>query len=276
MRRLVTVVAIVALGLLVAVGMAWAFQRSLIYFPSPDPGDITTIVPDAENVALITEDGLELAGLLVPAGGEDSGVTVVVFNGNAGNRRDRIPLAKALAASGYHVLLFDYRGYGGNPGKPSEDGLIADGQAAVAFLESRSDIDSSRIVYFGESLGAGVAIGVAEHRPPSALVLRSPFASLSDVGSFHYPFLPISLLLWDRYPNLERIRGIEVPVLVVAGAADRTVPLAQSREVYEAASEPKEFLVIEGADHNDFALTASAKLLAEVVAFLERVAQGGL
>lgn len=275
MRRLVTVVAIVALGLLVAVGMVWVFQRSLIYFPSHDPGDLTTIVADAESVTLITGDGLELAALLVPASGEDSGVTVVVFNGNAGNRRDRIPLAKALAANGYRVLLFDYRGYGENPGKPSEDGLIADGRAAVAFLDTRSDIDTDRLVYFGESLGAAVAIGVAEDRPPAALVLRSPFTSLSEVGSFHYPFLPISLLLRDRYPNLDRIPRVQAPVLVVAGSADRTVPAGQSERVYEAASEPKKLLMVEGADHNDFGLTAGAELVAGVVAFLDGIGLDG-
>jgi fermentation-respiration switch protein FrsA (DUF1100 family) len=122
------------------------------------------------------------------------------------------------------------------------------------------------LAYFGESLGAAVAIGLAEQRPPAALVLRSPFVSLPDIGSVHYPFLPTSLLLWDRYPNLERISGIEVPVLVVAGTADSIVPIAQSRQLYEAASEPKEFVMIEGADHNDFELTAGSQLMDEVVA----------
>lgn len=275
MRRLVSAVAIVGLALLVSVGLLWAFQRRLIYFPSQDLGDLTVIVPSAENVTLTTEDGLALGALFVPAGGNAGSVTVVIFNGNGGNRGDRIPLAKALAASGYGVLLLDYRGYGGNPGTPSEDGLAADGRAAVAYLETRSDVDRDRLVYFGESLGAAVAISVVEHRPPSALVLRSPFTSLGDVGAFHYPYLPVSILLWDRYPNVERIREVEVPVFVVAGSADRTVPLAQSRQVYETASEPKGFLLIEGADHNDFELTAGDELVAEVVAFLEGVGLGG-
>jgi fermentation-respiration switch protein FrsA (DUF1100 family) len=267
-RRLVTVVAIGALVLLGLVGMLWAFQRTLIYFPSQDVGDLRATVSDAEDVTFTTADGLELGALLVPAFGDANGATVLVFNGNAGNRGDRVPLATALAARGYRVLLFDYRGYGGNPGTPTEEGLTADGLAAISHLESRPDVDTNRIVYFGESLGAGVAIAVAEHRPPAALVLRSPFSSLSEVGSFHYPFLPISILLWDRYQNVQRIGGIERPLLVVAGSADATVPFAQSQEVYGAASEPKQFLVIDGADHNDFELTASRELVDEIVAFL--------
>ena len=268
MRRLVTVVAIGALVLLGLVGMLWAFQRTLIYFPSQDVGDLRATVSDAEDVTFTTADGLELGALLVPAFGDANGATVLVFNGNAGNRGDRVPLATALAARGYRVLLFDYRGYGGNPGTPTEEGLTADGLAAISHLESRPDVDTNRIVYFGESLGAGVAIAVAEHRPPAALVLRSPFSSLSEVGSFHYPFLPISILLWDRYQNVQRIGGIERPLLVVAGSADATVSFAQSQEVYGAASEPKQFLVIDGADHNDFELTASRELVDEIVAFL--------
>jgi hypothetical protein len=270
-RRIVSVVVIMALAMLVAVGVIWVFQRRFIYFPSQVLPDLVAVLPGAEEVTFPTEDGLTLAAWLVPAAGDANGGTVVLFNGNAGNRGDRTPLAQALAERGYGVLLVDYRGYGENPGSPTEDGLLADGRAAVAYLETRPDVDADRLAYFGESLGAAVAIGLAEQRPPAALVLRSPFVSLPDIGSVHYPFLPTSVLLWDRYPNLERIRGIEVPVLVVAGSADTIVPVAQSRRLYEAASEPKVFVLIEGADHNDFELTAGDQLVAEVAAFLDNV-----
>jgi fermentation-respiration switch protein FrsA (DUF1100 family) len=269
--RVVRVVVVVALAMLLAVGVMWVFQRRFIYFPSQLLPDVAAVLPGAEEVTFPTEDGLTLAAWLAPAAGDANGGTVVVFNGNAGNRGDRTPLAQALAERGYGVLLVDYRGYGGNPGRPTEDGLLADGRAAVAYLETRPDVDADRLAYFGESLGAAVAIGLAEQRPPAALVLRSPFTSLPDIGSVHYPFLPTSILMWDRYPNLERIRRIEVPVLVIAGSADSIVPVAQSRRLYEAASEPKEFVMIEGADHNDFELTAGDQLVAEVAAFLDHV-----
>ncbi|MEA2003119.1 MAG: alpha/beta hydrolase [Actinomycetota bacterium] len=271
MRRAVSVVVIVALALLSVVGVMWAFQRRFIYFPSQVLPDVAAVLPGAAEVTFPTEDGLTLAAWLVPAAGHANGGTVVVFNGNAGNRGDRTPLAQALAERGYGVLLVDYRGYGENPGSPTEVGLLADARGAVAYLETRPDVDADRLAYFGESLGAAVAIGLAEQRPPAALVLRSPFVSLPEVGSVHYPFLPTSVLLWDRYPNLERIRGIEVPVIVVAGSADSIVPVAQSQRVYEAASEPKIFVMIAGADHNDFELTAGDELVAEVAAFLDTV-----
>ena len=270
-RRLVRVVVIATLALLLAVGLMWVFQRQFIYFPSQILPDLAAVLPGAQEVTFPTDDGLTMAAWMVPAARDANGVTVVVFNGNAGNRADRTPLAQALAERGYGVLLVDYRGYGANPGRPTEDGLLSDGRAAVAYLETRPDVDADRLVYFGESLGAAVAIGLAEQLPPAALVLRSPFTSLPDIGSVHYPFLPTSVLLWDRYPNLERIGRIQVPVLVVAGSADSIVPVAQSRRLYEAASEPKEFVMIEGADHNDFELTAGNQLVAEVTAFLANV-----
>jgi len=270
-RRAVSVVVIMALALLLVLGVVWVFQRRFIYFPSQVLPDVAAVLPGAEEVTFPTEDGLMLAAWWLPGSGDANGGTVVVFNGNAGNRGDRAPLARALTKRGYSVLLLDYRGYGGNPGSPTEDGLLTDGEAAVAYLETRADVDADRLAYFGESLGAAVAIGLAEQRPPAALVLRSPFASLPEIGSYHYPFLPTSILLWDRYPNLERIREIEVPVLVVAGSADSIVPVAQSRRLYEAASEPKVFVMIEGADHNDLELSAGDQMVAQIADFLDGV-----
>lgn len=263
------------MAITITIGALWALQRRVIYFPERALPELADVLPGAQEVALTTDDGLTLGAWFVPATSDTNGVTVVVFNGNGGNRGGRIPLAKALSAQGYGVLLFDYRGYGGNPGSPSESGLISDGLAAVAYLETRDSVDSEQIVYFGESLGAAVAIGVAEQRLPAALVLRSPFTSLPDVAAVHYPFLPTSLFLRDRYPNRDRVSGLHVPVLVMAGSADSVVPLAQSKRVYEAAGEPKEFVVFDGADHNDFELTAGEELVATVAEFLERVGLPG-
>lgn len=271
MRRVLSIIAIIALVVFVAITALWAFQRGLIYFPSRDLPEADSVLPAAETVTFLTEDGLTLAGWFVPGIGGADGVTVVVFNGNAGNRGDRVPLANALLGHGYGVLLFDYRGYGDNPGRPSEDGLFADGAAAVAYLGTRLDVDMERLVYFGESLGAAIAIGVAEHRSPAVLVLRSPFTSLADVASVHYPFLPVSALLKDRYENLKGIRLVDAPLLVVAGSEDRTVPMDQSVRIHEAASEPKRFVIIDGADHNDQELNAGTQLMDELVRFIDEV-----
>lgn len=266
--------AILVLAALAAVGLIWITQRRLIYLPTQAVLDVAVALPAIEEVTYPTEDGLILAAWFMPATEEEPSGTVVVFNGNAGNRADRIPLAGAFAERGYAVMVVDYRGYGGNPGRPSEEGLAADARAAVAYLKTRSGFDPDRLVYFGESLGASVALGLVDHQEPAALVLRSPFTSLPDVASTHYPFLPTSLLLWDRYPNLETIQGIDVPVMIIAGSDDSIVPIEQSRKLFEASPGPKRLLVIDGADHNDVALTAGDRLVDEVVEFLEDVFGG--
>jgi hypothetical protein len=257
--------------LLVAVcAVAWIGQRRLIYFPDeiPVPAAVEILGPRASDARIVTEDGLEIGGWYLPADGGSRG-GAIVFNGNAGSRAHRADLALGLARAGWSVLLFDYRGFGGNPGRPSEAGLQQDARAARAWLEARPEIDGAGIVYFGESLGAGVAVGLAAERPPRALVLRSPFTSLVDVARVHYSWLPVGWLLRDRYPSVERIRGMERPLIVIAGEQDAIVPHAQSRTLFEAApAATKQFVSLVGADHNDPRLTHGPEMLDPVAAFL--------
>ena len=156
-------------------------------------------------------------------------------SGNAGHRGYRAPLAEALHEAGLSVLLFDYRGYGGNPGSPSEEGLALDVRAARDFLIEDVDVPPERLLYLGESLGAAVVTELATEHPPAGLVLRSPFVDLASVAAVHYPFLPARALLRDRFPVAEQLAGVEVPTTVVYGSADSIVPPEQSRAVAEAA-----------------------------------------
>jgi len=260
---MVVIVTLVASGLL---ALVWSQQRRLIYFPSPGPvSPATAVSPGGRDVALETEDGIRLGAWYFPVPG---GTAVLVCNGNAGDRSMRADLAAALNRHGLSVLLFDYRGYGGNPGRPSEDGLAADARAAQAWLAGQPDVDPNRIAYFGESLGAAVAIGLAVQRPPAALVLRSPFTSLADVGVLHYPWLPVRRLLLDRYPSIERIASVSAPLLVIAGDRDDIVPMSQSRRLYDAAAQPKRFLLVPGAGHNDPALLDGPQMLDEIAGLL--------
>jgi fermentation-respiration switch protein FrsA (DUF1100 family) len=267
--RMLTGLGTGAAGVAFLLALALVVQRRLVYFPLiQDVPPVTGVLPNAHEVAFETEDRLSLHGWFVPAEPPAPGTTVLVFNGNAGDRSFRASLAFALARAGLSVLLFDYRGFGGNPGSPSEAGLSADARAAQAYLASRDDVDPRRFVYFGESLGAAVAVRLAVERPPAALVLRSPFTSLADVGRLHYRFLPIDLFLLDRFDAIGRIGSVRCPVLVIAGERDRTVPPAQSRRLYEAAPGQKRFVLIPGADHNDRELLDGPRLIEEVVRFL--------
>lgn len=256
----------------VGVGVLWVFQRHLLYIPSGHVASPATVgLPQAEEVTLRTEDGLMLAGWFVPGETRHAQFTILVFNGNAGNRSFRAPLALALAKAGLSVFLFDYRGYGGNTGRPSEAGLAADARGARTYLEQRRDVDRQRIVYLGESLGSGVAVALALERPPAALILRSPYTSMTDLGQYHYPFLPVRRLLWDRYPSIDRIGQIRCPLLVIAGDRDSIVPPKQSLRLFDAAPEPKRLVMVPGADHNDYALLAGDLLIQEVARFVAAI-----
>lgn len=256
---------VVLVGVVVVVlGLLWALQRSLIYLPQGAPdGTAAEAVVGARDVTITTADGLDLAAWHVPA--QQDRPTVLVANGNAGHRGLRAPLATALAQHGLGVLLFDYRGYAGNPGGPSEDGLAEDARAARAFLIDDANVPPDALIYYGESLGAGVVVGLAEEHPPASLVLRSPFTSLADVGQVHYPFLPVRALLRDRYPVLEAVSRIDVPTVVVLGTADSIVPPKQSRAVAEAAPGLRRIVEVAGADHNDLALLNGRQLIEAVV-----------
>jgi len=261
---------------LVIVAFLYINQRSLVYFPgSATPSD-DLLPAGADTVVLQTDDGLRLSAWFLPPAAEslpadaERAPAVLICNGNAGDRSYRLPLAIALAERGFAVLVFDYRGYAGNPGSPSEDGLRADARAAVEALAARPEVDPERIAYFGESLGAAVAGGLALERPPAALVLRSPPPSIAEVGRHHYPYLPIfDALLFDRFPLAEQVRGMGIPLLVLVTERDEIVPAVLSRRVFDAAAEPKRYVALSAAHHNDPALFAGDELLAEVTSFLD-------
>lgn len=249
----------------VVLGLVWGVQRRLIYFPdraAPPPAD--TVLPGARDVVLCTEDGLELHAWYVPPSGPDRGVAVLMAPGNAGNRAGRAPLAARLAAEGVAVLLVDYRGYGGNPGRPSQQGLARDVRAAHRYLAEQAGIPPHRQLYFGESLGAAVVTELATEHPPGGLLLRSPFASLPAVAQVHYPGVPARLLLRDRYPVVEQIRAVPVPTVVVYGSTDTVVPAEQSRAVAEASPALLRAVRVAGADHNDVVLLDGPEVIGAV------------
>lgn len=263
MQRALVILVVIAVLL---VGMAWLFQRRLVYLPSTaavPPAD--TVIPGARDVKLRTSDGLELGAWFVPARQPGRGLTVLVANGNAGDRSIRAPLAEALAREGMSVLLFDYRGYGGNPGSPSEQGLARDVRAARAYLTEELGVPQERLLYFGESLGTAVVTDLATEHPPAGLLLRSPFVDLASLGEVHYRFMPVRMLLRDEFPLKAQLATVTVPVTVVYGGADSIVPPGQSRAVAEAAPELRQAVEVPGADHNDATLLDGDELVSAVV-----------
>jgi len=264
MEFLLRAVIIIVLGYGLLVGCAWGFQRALLYHPDrSEPAPAIAAASGLEAVRLLTEDGLDLLAWYAPAPPERA--TIVLFHGNAGNISHRADKARLFIAGGYGVLLAEYRGYGGNPGDPTEDGLYHDGRAALKYLAGVG-VDTQSVVLYGESLGSGVAVELARDHAVRALVLEAPYTSIPDVGARHYPFLPVRALASDRFENLEKIAAVRAPILVVHGARDNVVPFDLGRRLFDAAPEPKQSLFLSHAGHNDLYGYGAGQ---EIVAWLD-------
>jgi fermentation-respiration switch protein FrsA (DUF1100 family) len=250
-------------------------EKRFVFFPVAEllytPNDVNL---QYEDVRIQTSDSLELQGWFVPgepeaASGPDSNVTWLWFHGNGGNIGHRIgELALAHHRTGANIFIFDYRGYGESEGTASEQGTYLDSSAVIEYLASRPDVDSDRIVYLGHSLGAAVALELALTRPPLAMVLVSPFASVRDMANLTLPFPPAGWLVRNHYDSISRIRQIDVPILVIHGDQDETVPISQGRKLYEAANQPKRFQTLEGAAHNDTYEVAGEQYWGAIESFL--------
>jgi len=254
------------------IGLFWWGQRWLMYLPVggavPRPGAVG--LPNASDVVVTTEDGLSLHCWFVEPAGDARGWMLILFNGNAGHRGYRAPLARRLIERGVAVLMVDYRGYGGNPGAPTEQGLLRDARAARRWVDRRQRGGAAKVAYLGESLGSGVAVALAAERPPDALILRSPFTSMVDVGRHHYPLLPVRWLLRDRYASDALIGRLSCPVLVVAAERDSVVPAVLARRLFEAAAPARRhWLQLAGADHNDYEALAGDTVVDAIVRLLE-------
>jgi hypothetical protein len=256
-------------GLLVAFGgitaLAYTMQRSMMYFPErvrTPPAAVGFAA--ARELVLDTADGEKVVAWHVPP--RDGKPLVLYFHGNGGSLRYRVERFRGLTADGTGLLALSYRGYGGSTGSPSEEGLIADAVAAYGFAAAQLPVE--RIVVWGESLGSGVAIALAADHKIARLILEAPFTSAVDIGARAYPFLPVRLLMKDRFRSDLRIARVHVPLLTLHGTADRTVPIAYGERLFALANEPKRMVRFDGGGHNNLdgfgALMAVRAFLADV------------
>jgi fermentation-respiration switch protein FrsA (DUF1100 family) len=254
----------IALVLYVALAITvYLAQRSLMYFP--DTAHVTPAqagLPQADEVPLTSADGTHIHVWHVPAQG--SKPVIIYFHGNGGSLPGRVDRFSKLIKEGIGIIGVEYRGYGGNEGSPSEQGLIADAEAAYAFAAARYPVP--QIVVWGESLGTGVAVALAAEKPVGRLILEAPFTSTEAVGARHYWYLPVRLLMKDQFRSDERIGKVKAPLLILHGVQDRTVPYAMGEEMFELANKPKHIVRFLDGGHEDLdshgALDAVARFLA--------------
>jgi uncharacterized protein len=249
MLSFIAVLAIVYLGLL---ALLYVFQRNLMYFPNTARPDAVTAgaEPSLRLVAYQSADNIELTSLFRPPPSSSAPV-LVHFHGNAGNIGDRVGRIVPFAQAGMGILLAEYRGFGGNAGTPTEEGFYIDARATIGYLQQQG-VAPERMVFYGESLGSGVAVQMATEYPCSALVLEAPYSSVADVAQGRYWMFPVKSLVKDRFDSTAKIGKVRCPVFIMHGTADRVIPIKYSERLYELAPAPKEMKVYPGLGHVEF------------------------
>ncbi len=258
MLKWFVIIIVVGYGGLLA--LMYVFQRALMYFP-----DATHTLPafaglpQAEEVTLTSDDGETLiAWYVAPHGAKP---IVIYFQGNAGALNLRAERFTWLTAGGTGLLALSYRGYGGSTGNPSEAGLIRDAHAAYDFARAR--YPAERIVLFGESLGAAVAVALAAERAVAGVILDAPFTSAADVGAAAYPFVPVRWLMRDTFRSDERIGRVSAPILALHGERDGVVPISLGERLFALANQPKRMVRFPRGDHVNLDEHGAAKVVRE-------------
>ncbi|MEC9369052.1 MAG: alpha/beta fold hydrolase [Pseudomonadota bacterium] len=229
--------------------VAFFVNRMFMYFPDPERiAPAAAGLETAEEVEFASSDGTRLVAWRVkaPAGRP----TVLYFHGNAANAATRAYKIKIIAESGYGVFYLNNRGYGGSQGAPSEPANVTDAFAAYEHLKGLG-VKPEDIFVYGESLGSGQAVKLAAGKPVAAVGLEAPLQSTVAIGKQTYWFLPLGLILRDRYNNVKNIRDVHVPVVIVHGRHDDVIPLSHGQAIHAAANEPKKFELVEEAGHSD-------------------------
>jgi len=237
----------IVLGIAIGVPLlAWLFQERMIFFPRPVESRPAPR-PGLEEVTVVASDGARLRGWMVK-GKETPAPLVIYFGGNA----EEVSWLAGIADqfSGWSLLLLNFRSYGDSEGKPGEKALLGDGLSIYDYASKRSDVDGARIVAMGRSLGSGVAVHLAALRSLRGVILVSPYDSIVEVAKHHYPFLPVSLLLRQRFDSLALAPKIRAPLLCLTATQDSIIPPVHSRALFEAWGGEKIWREVPQSDHN--------------------------
>lgn len=251
--------AIVGIVIYVGIGVfLYFFQSGLLFYPdSTIAGTPQDAGLNYEQISFTASDGTSLSAWFIPSGDTRSNKGTILFcHGNAGNISHRMEYIKMFYSLGLNVFIFDYRGYGESEGKPDEEGLYRDAEAAWNYLTVEKGIVPENIIIFGRSLGGAVGAWLAKDRSPGALVLESTFTSIVDLGAETYRFLPVRLMSRFRFDTVKYVRNVSVPVLVIHSRGDDLIPFHHGERVFAAASNPKEFLEISGTHNNSLMVSS--------------------
>jgi len=213
------------------------YQRNLLYHPNENNYSEDKISVDIENVRIKTSDNIELLGWYHEKNLKDF-KTLIFFHGNAGSLENRIHKLNHFRDMNINFLIIAWRGFSGNNGNPSEQGLYEDGKSAIDWLIKKG-VSEKNLILYGESLGTGVATHLAQNKNFAGVILETPFTSMIDAAKKFYPYIPVKLLLKDKFENYKKIKNINLPILIMHGEIDQLVPFSMGKKIYEIANEPK-------------------------------------
>ena len=232
--KIVIGILVIYISLLV---LLFIFQRNLMYHPEENNYSGDKLEVEVEKVKILTSDGINLQGWFHKKDLKRF-KTIIYFHGNAGKLENRIHKLNHFKDMDVNFLIIAWRGFSGNKGKPSEKGLYIDANSAIKWLK-KLGLKEKDIILYGESLGTGVATEIAQSNNYAGLILETPFTSMIEAAKNFYPYIPVSLLLKDKYDNQNKIKNINTPVLVMHGEIDQIVPFRMGKKIYEIANQPK-------------------------------------
>lgn len=263
MKPVKVIVLLVLATYVVIALLVYANQHSLMFFPSTDyvtPGEVGLV--DVNEVILLSKSKQKFISWFGRA--RNGQATILFFHGNAGAVSHRARRFRDFMAAGYGVFVVGYPSYGGSEGVASEDSFRQVSRLAYDYVRGEG-IDADELVIYGESIGTSVAVQLAAQIDAKALILEAPMKSVVDVASEHYPYLPVSLLLKDKFQSDNHIGRVEMPLLVMHGDRDVVVPIESGKDLFTLAKEPKSFVTLEGAGHNDLAQFAVAEIAGQFI-----------
>ena len=225
----------------------YIFQRNLLYHPSENNYSGDKITVPIEKIKIKTKDNIDLIAWYHQKN-LNKYKTILFLHGNAGSLENRIHKINQFKDMNINFLIVAWRGFSGNKGQPTEEGLYEDARSSVRWLKNKG-INEKNLIIYGESLGTGVAVEIAQNANFAGIILESPFTSMIDAGKDKYPFLPVRFLLKDKYESDKKIKNIKSPVLVMHGKVDNIVPFHMGRKIYELANNPKYSYFSEYDDH---------------------------
>ena len=247
MKYLYLIFSSIIIAYLVLLVFIYFYQRNLLYHPSENNYQNDKIQFSYDEIFIKVDEKIKLKSWIINKNLKKF-KTLVFFHGNAGELSNRIYKLNELNKLDINILLISWRGFSGNEGLPTEENLYKDAEAAIQWLNSKG-VENNKIILYGESLGTGVAVEIGKKNIFSSIILESPFTSMENAAKIYYPYLPVKLLLKDKYNSISKIQTISTPILIMHGEKDDIVPFSMGKELFEKANSPKYSYFTPDDDH---------------------------